>query len=377
MTLLQFGSAKAAPGEKAWGQLRVQEGKKRVRLPVCVVHGARPGEHVVALANQHGGEINGIEAIRRFAEDVDPRKLRGSVFLVPSANPRAALMANEFWDEGDEAYAGYGGGPILDSDFDRNTCPYNMNRVWPGEKGTGRLVDRTIYELWSRAVLAPHRRASLVVDIHGHQNPSTVYSKNTWDTALGVASGIPTIINTRSGGRAGTAGRTCWDAGIATITPELGKQFVLDAESIEIGRRALFNLLKFWGMLRGKPEYPEWTEIVDPGRDGPGGPSQVVCKAPRQGITFAYRGPYERVRKGERICHITDVFTGRVAEELRAPRGGVITRIFTHGHRPLHVCKRGDVLFSVSESRRVRTRKFVAKLDPETLRRNPSGEGAR
>ena len=71
MASLEFGSAKAARGQKSWGQLRVREGKKSVRLPVVVIHGAAAGEHAVVLANQHGGEVNGIESIRRFAEEVD------------------------------------------------------------------------------------------------------------------------------------------------------------------------------------------------------------------------------------------------------------------------------------------------------------------
>ena len=57
MSDIKLGTAKAKPGEKRWGQLLVREGKKRVKLPTCAVNGMAEGEHVVVIANQHGGEV--------------------------------------------------------------------------------------------------------------------------------------------------------------------------------------------------------------------------------------------------------------------------------------------------------------------------------
>ena len=68
MNDIRLGAAKAKPGEKRWGQLLVREGKESVKLPTCVVNGIGDGEHVVVIANQHGGEINGVESIRLFCE---------------------------------------------------------------------------------------------------------------------------------------------------------------------------------------------------------------------------------------------------------------------------------------------------------------------
>lgn len=125
---IQLGTAKARPGQKAWGQIHVREGRKYVRLPACVIHGARPGEHVVLLANQHGVELNGVEAIRRLCEEIDPKKLKGTVFAVPSANPRAAMLKQQAWIEDKPKGKSADG-----QDHYRN--PYNMNFQWPGKRG--------------------------------------------------------------------------------------------------------------------------------------------------------------------------------------------------------------------------------------------------
>ena len=163
--VIELGSAKARPGEKAWGQLFVREGKKSVRLAVAVIRGAQPGPHAVLLANQHGAELNGFEAIRRVVEELNPAKVRGTVYALPSMNPRAAMLGEQSWpeDRHAELVKAYGAGPYKDTKGEYRT-PYNLNWIWPGKKG-GSLAERVIFEVWNRAALAPHRRADPLVSL--------------------------------------------------------------------------------------------------------------------------------------------------------------------------------------------------------------------
>ena len=381
MATLRFGTAKAGRGEKAWGQLTVREGKKSVKLPTFVAHGAKEGEHVVVIANQHGGEINGVESVRRFCEQVDPRRMRGTVFAVASANPRAAMVQNEFWAERDDEYAGYPPGPILDPEFDRNACPYNMNRVWPGRKG-GYLVERMVYEIWNRAVMAPHRKASLFLDYHGFTGPSAVFSSNAWNLQLCSATGIGRVINVRSSNQMSISNKACFDSGIAVMTVELGNQYVMDPVSIEEGRRSIPNMLRYWGVLTGKPDYPQWTVLLDPWRNEIeketygkeyATPSLMRVKAGRRGLLVPHRAARDWVRKGEVVCDIVDPFTGRIGEQARAPMTGAIYSMRAPAHKPLYACERGDELFAVSCARRVRTADFVATRRPDAYRRDAWG----
>ena len=370
MSVLQFGSAKARAGQKAWGQLRVREGKKQVRLPVAVINGRRDGEHVVMLANQHGSEYNGIESIRRFCEEVDPGKMRGSVFAVPSANPRAAMLVNEFFPEDvppDEVSA-YRSGRNRDASYDRNANPLNMNRRWPGQKGSGLLVDRMVYEIWNRAVMAPHRRASLFLDFHCHQSPSCIYAALPEDIDLAVASGIGAVIFTRSlwqPPKLNYSRTACFNEGIMGLTVELGGQRAVNPVAVEAGRRGICNLLKFWGMLPGRLDLPERTPILDPWRNDVETRkfttlSYAQYNAVHPGIVAEFRHSFGKVRKGELVCHVTDPFTGRVVEEGRAPMTGVL---YTPPMAEA-VCERGQRLFAVCIAKSVRTVDYVRRLDP-------------
>jgi len=381
MSDIKLGTAKAKPGEKRWGQLLVREGKKRVKLPTCAVNGMAEGEHVVVIANQHGGEINGVESIRLFCEQVDPKELRGSVFLIPSANPRAAMIQNEFWAEKRDAFAQYSFGPILDPDFDRNKCPYNMNRVWPGRKG-GLLVERMVYEIWNQAIIAPHRKASLFLDIHCAAEPSCVFASNAYNVPLCAATGIDCVINVRSPNQKAISNKACFDHGIAVMTIELGGQYKFVPQSAEDGRRAIFNMLKFWGMLEGEPEWPDTTLVMDPWRNdieerkrgkAYARPSYMAYEAASEGLVCPRKGNHSPVKKGEIVCHIVDPFTGRIVEECRAPMSGAIYSIYTATHKPKYVCQKGDPLFAVGHARQLNTAKLCREMGPEPYRRDPWG----
>lgn len=377
---LEFGTAKAGAGEKAAGILRVGKGREAFTLGVAVVNGKREGEHVVAVANQHGGEVNGLESLRLFFEQVDPRRVAGSVFLVFSANPRAAMLGNEFYPEDVDAgtLEKFRGGRNREPGFDRNACRWNMNRRWPGEPD-GTLVDRAVHEIWTRAVTARHRKASLFLDYHCHGRPSAVYAAFREDIDIGIASGIPVVIFTRSGSASVHRHRfsfsACLGAGIQSLTIELGGQGRMVPRSIEDGRRAIFNLLRFWGMLPGPGEYyPEPTIVLDPWRNDIekrpyASPSYLFHKAGHDGLAVFRREPYGRVRKGDPVCHVVDPYTGRVVEEHRAGMSGVLSG----SHEGGAVCRAGDNLFTVSIARWINPREHARKLDPDSFR----GPGAK
>jgi len=370
-----LGTAKAAPGRKAWGRLNVAEGARKVSLGVAAINGAGAGPHVVVLANQHGSEINGIESIRRFVEQVDPRKLRGTVFAIASANPKAAMLMNECWPEGqDESLIQKRKGcPYIPEGGDRNSCAYNMNRKWPGRKGSGLLVERVVYEIWNRAVMAPHAKATLLMDLHCHQSPSSIYAACADDVPIGVASGVPNVIRTRSWG----SGRqysyvACRNAGIRSMTVELGGQGVLDETSIEIGRRAIFNMLRFYGLLRDKPEFDARTQLLDPWRGEKeklpkGKETWKQYEARHDGLVRVLARPFDSVRKGRTVAEILDPFTGQIVERCAAPMSGALYAL----RLPTLACRKGQRIFDVAAVRRVKPAEYLRSQDLGALRQPP------
>src|SRR5262249_11013626 len=60
-----------------------------VALAVLVVRGSAPGKTLLATAGVHGDEFEGMAALRRLYEELDPRRLVGTFGAVPVANPPA------------------------------------------------------------------------------------------------------------------------------------------------------------------------------------------------------------------------------------------------------------------------------------------------
>lgn len=355
MASIRLGSARARRGEKAWGQMRVRHNGREVRLPVVVVHGAKAGEHVVLLANQHGNEVNGVEAQRRFCEWVQPRQVQGTIFAVLSANPRAALNGTATWfEDATESRGDY-------------RSRYNMNWIWPGRED-GLLIERVVHELWTRAILAPHARAGLVVDMHCHQNTTAVYAEDDKTLRLGVASGIQTIIRTRSlevyrersrdEVKARCVSYACDGESIPCLVVELHGQNAMVPASIDEGVKALRNVLRFAGMLPGRLDLPPRTIILDPWRVSPGkngsSESYAPCRAQHAGLFVPYKNAYETVAGNERIGAVMDVHTGRHVQECRAGIAGAVY------HIPLKsACARGDRLIDIAGARTVQARTYL------------------
>jgi uncharacterized protein len=109
-------------------------------LPLVVVQGAQPGPRVVVIAAQHGDEGFAVVGTHRLAEELDPRELRGSVWLLPCLN----------------VYGFTNGSRV--SPFDHQ----DMNRVHPGN------ASGTVTEQIS-AALVEHLLpgADLLIDLHG------------------------------------------------------------------------------------------------------------------------------------------------------------------------------------------------------------------
>ncbi|MBP1621361.1 MAG: Succinylglutamate desuccinylase/aspartoacylase, partial [Acidobacteria bacterium] len=81
------GPVRAAAGAAASGFIEVPAGvDAATRIPVTVVHGARPGPVLALVAGTHGYEYPPILALHRLRAELDPAALSGTVILVHVAN---------------------------------------------------------------------------------------------------------------------------------------------------------------------------------------------------------------------------------------------------------------------------------------------------
>ncbi|HET8646948.1 MAG TPA: succinylglutamate desuccinylase, partial [Vicinamibacteria bacterium] len=81
--VLSVGGASARRGEKQSGWIEVPAGVDAgTRIPVSVVHGARPGPVLALIAGTHGYEYTSVVALPRVLARLEPQRMSGSVILV-------------------------------------------------------------------------------------------------------------------------------------------------------------------------------------------------------------------------------------------------------------------------------------------------------
>lgn len=91
VSAFRYGDLEVRAGERGQTSLPVGElaGGYTLRLPLHVVHGARPGPTLLVVGVVHGEEIFAVDAIRTALSHVDPSELNGTLMAVPVANPLA------------------------------------------------------------------------------------------------------------------------------------------------------------------------------------------------------------------------------------------------------------------------------------------------
>src|SRR5204863_5674300 len=116
--------------------------------PVISITGAKPGPVLFVNAGVHGSEYPAIEAVIRLSNTLDPKKIAGTVILMPVMNLPSFRMRTAF------------------------VCPIddvNPNRVFPGDP-TGSYSDQMTHALINEFVV----HADAYIDLHGGDIPEAL-----------------------------------------------------------------------------------------------------------------------------------------------------------------------------------------------------------
>ena len=300
------GTATAARGATAYGALLVPAGvDSALRIPVAVIHGARPGKVVAFVAGSHGTEYASIVAMQRLIARVDPARLTGTVIVVPLINVASIETMT----------------PHLNP-VDRKS----MNGNYPGD-AQGTQTPRALAAV-ARAVVAP---ADVVVDLHGGDLDEDLRPYSYWfrggraaqdsaGLALARAFALDHVIVTDVDPAAPSTARSlsgyALTQGKTVLVAEAGRSGVVaDADVTSLVEGSL-NVLGALGMLpRAVKPLARVTWLAGAG---------ARVAADSAGMFFATVARDTRVHAGDAIGYTTD-YLGRRTGEVRAPIDGLVT----------------------------------------------------
>jgi predicted deacylase len=301
------GTATATPGTTAFGVIVVPAAADSgLRIPVAVVHGARPGPVVAFVAGSHGTEYASIVALQRLIPRIDPATLAGTVIVAPLLNIASIEQMT----------------PHLNP-VDRK----GMNGQYPGD-ANGTQTQRAL-ALVTREILVP---ADVVVDLHGGDLDEDLRPYSYWfrggkaaqdsaSLALALAFGLDHIIVTDVDLASPTAGRSLSTQallrGKTVLVAEAGRSGTVlptDVTALVDGSLNVLGALHMTDRRVQPLERPVWL----------GSGARVAAES--AGMFFATVGRDASVKAGQVIGYTTD-YLGRTTGDVKAPIDGLVTFI--------------------------------------------------
>jgi predicted deacylase len=299
--LLHIGTIAVARGESKRGAIEagVDMGGNPRLTPILVVRGLEDGPRLWINGATHGDEPEGPLSIFAALQQIDPRKLRGTVVAVPAMNVAGFT-------------AGTRGDPL-------DTFAYDMNRIYPG-KPDGYPTERVAYAHWQ----AMKDNCDLQIAIHSGGEHSYLAhmifaSDNPVSMELAAAMGPqwPLVFRSPVGG--GNPSSMMGSLGKGGITVELGgncRSLTRDLHVVVADLAdSYLNVMRHYGMIDGAAAYAgAWHQGY-----------QIALLAPTSGIFVGSADlPFETpIAEGTPLGSIYNLY-GDVVAELRAPKDGVV-----------------------------------------------------
>jgi predicted deacylase len=276
-------------------------------IPVLAVRGSRPGKTLVATAGVHGDEYEGMEAIHRTFESLDPSLMSGTFVAVPAVTLPAYWMACRV--------------NPLDG--------RNMARVFPGSMD-GSASQRLAARLLDRVL----RHASLYIDLHSAGRGShwvTLCGYSDYGSQASTARaaarcfGAPFIWehphDPEAGGRTLSATN---ELGIPSLYTEAHGGGHARPEDVDCYTRGLANLLQYLAIaelpIADRPESYKPVELCGSGN------TDTALSVSQAGLAWMHVQPGDRVRTGQKIAYLRNL-EGSIIEEIVSPQDAFVVGV--------------------------------------------------
>ena len=293
-TTITYAGFEVAPGTKLQTYLPVKDSD--VKVPVTIINGKEDGKQIVFTSGVHSGEYPGIECLIELAQEIDPADVKGSIAFVHPCNPTGfAAQISYFVPEDGK----------------------NLGRAFPGDEN-GTLSER-IGNAITQAFFSGN--CDMNVYCHGgdlHERLSTfVFApKNGTPEARATALEITDFMNCKYVVMTGT-GLTNYlvERGVPSIVLERGDRGVWTREEVELYKKDLCNVLRYFHVLDGEVNYH--------------GPKPYVFEkcdmeySPVSGCWYRCVELEEHFVQGQKLGEVRD-FHGNVLHTVYAKYDGVV-----------------------------------------------------
>jgi predicted deacylase len=274
--------------------------------PVISVTGAKPGPVLFVNAGVHGSEYPAIEAVIRLSKTLDPKKISGSVILMPALNLPAFRSRTPF------------------------VCPIdnvNPNRVFPGDP-SGSYSEQMTHALINEFVV----HADAYVDLHGGDIPEALVpfvicragedDVSVKSKQMALAFQLPYVLTVSkpvqpSKGLSSYAAAA--DKRIPAILAEAGGVGQMQEDAVAMLVNGVMRVMEHLGMLDSKGQALETSASATP---------LVLTKfewvyTKRAGMWYSKVGAGNFVKQGQEIGTVGDLF-GDALEKVVSPANGVV-----------------------------------------------------
>ncbi|HVF35869.1 MAG TPA: succinylglutamate desuccinylase/aspartoacylase family protein [Candidatus Saccharimonadia bacterium] len=262
-----------------------------VTTPITIIHGSSAGPKLCLTAAVHGDELNGVEVVRRVANEIDPKELSGTLIAIPIVNLLGFSRGTRYLP-------------------DRR----DLNRFFPGSPN-GSAASRIAYSLFKSLI----QHCDALVDFHtgsfDRANLPQVRGDLTLDSVLEFTRGFGATPVLHSPGSRGMLRLAATDHGIPAVTFEVGAPARLEPDQIDFAVQAISALMHAQGMTKS---FRMWAEPQATFYE-----SRWV-RANHGGMLFSTVKLGDRVRQGQRLGKVVDPIKNAENEIMSPFRGRVI-----------------------------------------------------
>jgi predicted deacylase len=291
-----YNGGRVPPGERADIRYSISETYlgDPVRIPVSIINGEHEGPTVFLTAASHGDELNGIEVVREVAHEWSHSNLHGTLVCLPVLNVPGFTTQQRYL-------------PVYDRD---------LNRSFPGDSDST-SAKRMADEIFRNFV----EPCDVGLDFHTSTRGRTNMLHVRADMAeadvprLARAFGSNVIID--SEGSSGTLRREATEAGVETITVEMGEAHRFQRRLIDRALDGVASVLAEYGVYPTDPVHlPGWRTIVTSDQ-------KTWIRADDGGLVDMHYDRGELVHDGDAICSISNPFKTEVVD-VTAPFTGLL-----------------------------------------------------